>query len=74
MIAVRRGVSHGRLVARPARGGAHERLRASDIQLLGWLAEQYGAPATQLEPLWAVGSGPSSAPSRACAAPGLYRS
>jgi len=27
----------------------HDRLRASDLLLLGWLAEQYGAPATQLE-------------------------
>jgi len=26
-----------------------ERLRSSDLRLLGWLAEQYGAPATQLE-------------------------
>lgn len=51
MVAFRRAVSRARLLARPARDGDHERLRASDVRLLGWLAEQYGAPATQLEPL-----------------------
>jgi hypothetical protein len=51
MIALRRGVSQARPFARPARGGDHERLRTSDVRLLGWLAEQYGAPASQLEPL-----------------------
>ena len=49
MIALDRGVSRGRLGTRGAHRGDHERLRASDVVLLGWLAEQYGAPACQLE-------------------------
>jgi hypothetical protein len=36
---------------RLARRGEHPRLRSSDIELLAWLAEQYAAPATQLEAL-----------------------
>jgi hypothetical protein len=36
---------------RLARRGEHPRLRSSDIPLLAWLAEQYAAPATQLETL-----------------------
>ncbi|HTQ69643.1 MAG TPA: hypothetical protein VMI13_13225 [Solirubrobacteraceae bacterium] len=51
MITLDRRVSRGRLGTRRAQRGGHERLRASDVLLLGWLAEQYGAPATQLEPL-----------------------
>jgi hypothetical protein len=39
-----------------ARRGEHALLRSSDIQLLAWLSEQYGAPATQLEAL--LGRGP----------------
>ena len=51
MITARRGVSARRLGARRAQRAGDERLRASDVRLLGWLAEQYGAPAAQLEPL-----------------------
>jgi hypothetical protein len=36
---------------RLARRDAHPRLGSNDLELLAWLAEQYGAPATQLEAL-----------------------
>jgi hypothetical protein len=49
-----------RVSAKPAGGGAcrggHETLRRSDLELVGWLGEQYGARTDQLERL--LGCGP----------------
>jgi DNA-binding transcriptional ArsR family regulator len=52
-----RRVSSSRGVApRPERRGGHELLRRRDLEVLGWLAEQYGARIDQLEVL--MGAGP----------------
>jgi hypothetical protein len=48
-----RGVARA---SRTAGRAGHELLRRRDIEILGWLAEQYGARADQLEVL--VGAGP----------------
>jgi hypothetical protein len=64
--------SRGAIAARRlARRGEQPRLRSSDLQLLAWLSEQYGAPATQLEAL--LGRAPCSGRSPAFATPASSR-
>ena len=63
-----RRVQFSRGVARASRGAGragHELLRRRDLELLGWLAEQYGARIDQLGVLLGAGPRTCSAPSRA---------
>jgi acetolactate synthase regulatory subunit/DNA-binding transcriptional ArsR family regulator len=53
LMSASRGVTRG---VSAARRGGHETLRSRDLQLLGWLGEQYAARVDQLEVL--LGCGP----------------
>lgn len=55
-----RGVTPG---SSAARRGGHELLRRRDLDLLGWLAEQYGARVDQLEILMDTMNPPPKRPS-----------